>query len=398
MHRYVQLARLKRASHRLTYSDAHRVRGIAMDAATMHRMPLAARVALQHLVNEQMDVLYKFSQWLHQRNSAGIAGRVHEKALDANAAEYAHRNPEIVRALSSLRQVTPPSVQAEPPAAGAGPPPVGESVLPHQPPFSFPEAQSSARADSHAMSGPPEAHIPHTETPGQFDLNLAPIELSESAPHSFSGHGPQPEMSAPDLTPWFPLGFDHSDRIVPDYMINPLARSSQPGGSHPRHVYVHGRPYVPDWEATRRAGDLLRKRRRRPRRPGPASEDTSEEPRSRRLRGLGRRPGRQPLDAPIRKAGPHRPLGAERTCPISEMMLALFGATATGTTAKDVPGHLETALRERGRWPTEHGAQITMFCINGEIYTAERRKRQDQGLFASQPSYGVCLTHHPPGD
>lgn len=388
------------------------------------------RTALQHLINEQMDVLYKFSQWLHQRSRAGIAGRVHDKTLDTDAAEYARRNPKIARALRSLRRVTPRSVQAEPPAAGAGAPPVRASVLPQRPPFSFREPQSSARADSHAMSGPPEARIPHTEAPRDFDLNLAPIELAESAAPSFSGQGSQPAISAPDLTAWFPMGFDHSDRTVPDYMINPLARSgSQPGGLQPPHVYIHGRPYVLDWQPARRESTptnptgasvgLHPAGLEFPRLPSmwiPGWLSPSEEASSSRPSGAGfRRYARGVAFSSSAGAGPSsRPSASGHTDQEGRPASAVgrgadlpdFGDVVGAVWChsdwddgnQDVPGHLETALRERGRWPTEHGAQFTMFCINGEIYTAERRKRQDQGLFASQPSYGVYLNHHPPGD
>lgn len=390
----------------------------------------ATRTALQHLINEQMDVLYKFSQWLHQRSRAGIAGRVHDKTLDTDAAEYARRNPEIARALSSLRRVTPPSVQAESPAAGASAPPVRASVLPQRPPFSFRESQSSARADSHAMFGPPEARIPHTEAPRDFDLNLAPIELAEGAAPSFSGQGSQPVMSAPDLTAWFPMGFDHSGRTVPDYMIDLLTRSgSQPGGLPPPHVYIQGRPYVLDLQPARRESTptnptgasvgLHPAGLEFPRLPSmgiPGWLSPSEQALSSRPSVAGfRRYARGVAFSSSAGAGPSsRPSASGHTDEEGRPASAVgrgadlpdFGGAVGAIWChsdwddgnQDVPGHLETALRERGRWPTEHGAQFTMFCINGEIYTAERRKRQDQGLFASQPSYGVYLNHHPSGD
>lgn len=390
----------------------------------------ATRTALQHLINEQMDVLYKFSQWLHQRSRAGIAGRVHDKTLDTDAAEYARRNPEIARALSSLRRVTPPSVQAEPPAAGASAPPVRASVLPQRPPFSFREPQSSARADSHAMFGPPEARIPHTEAPRDFDLNLEPIELAESAAPSFSGQGSRPVMSAPDLTAWFPMDFDHSGRTVPDYMINLLTRSgSQPGGLPPPHVYIQGRPYVLDLQPARHESTptnptgasvgLHPAGLEFPRLPSmgiPGWLSPSEEALSSRPSVAGfRRYARGVAFSSSAGAGPSsRPSASGHTDEEGRPASAVgrgadlpdFGGAVGAIWChsdwddgdQDVPVHLETALRERGRWPTEHGAQFTMFCINGEIYTAERRKRQDQGLFASQPSYGVYLNHHPSGD
>ena len=42
VHRYVQLARMKRASHQLAYMDAQSVTDIAMVPVTMHRMPSPA--------------------------------------------------------------------------------------------------------------------------------------------------------------------------------------------------------------------------------------------------------------------------------------------------------------------------------------------------------------------
>lgn len=42
VHRYIQLARMKRASYRLAYRDSQSVTDIAMDLATTHRMPSPA--------------------------------------------------------------------------------------------------------------------------------------------------------------------------------------------------------------------------------------------------------------------------------------------------------------------------------------------------------------------
>lgn len=420
-------------THLRTFGEGRAIRPASDRAARDAPSQLAdyklfntARAAWQHHVNERMDVLYKFSQWLHQRSRAGIAGRVHDKTLDTDAAEYASRNPEIARALRSLRKVTPPSVQAESPAAGAGAPPVGETVLPQQPPFLFAETQPSARADSHAMFGSPEARTPRTEAPGHLELNLVPLELAEGAAPSFSGRGPQPDVSALDLTPWFPLGFDHSHRTVPDYMISPLARS----GSQPQHVYIGGRPYVPDWQPTRRestpsnpTGASVGLHPAGLERPTlssmapPGWLSLSQEASSSRPSGTGFRryeggtafsssAGAGPSSRPSasgridQEGRPASAAGRGADLPdFGDAVGAIWCHSDWDDGNQEVPGHLETALRESGHWPTAHGAQITMFCINREIYTAERHKRQDPNrLFASQPSYGVYLTHHPPGD
>lgn len=52
---------------------------------------------------------------------------------------------------------------------------------------------------------------------------------------------------------------------------------------------------------------------------------------------------------------------------------------------KQVPAHLEDALRERGRLPTARGEEVTIFQIHRHLYAAELKGDR------------YYLTYHPSG-
>ncbi|MGY3622031.1 hypothetical protein ACVJGD_008227 [Bradyrhizobium sp. USDA 10063] len=393
---------------------------------------------LHDLVTRHAELLFNFIQWLHQMDKAPMDGRVHDETLDRDTDEYARIEPDIIHAVKGLRRAFPSREEAAP-SAGAGAPPLvqtGEIVPPRRTLSLFPEAPSSARAEPYPTYGAPAAPIeyggalsqgappavqmgeivPPRRTlslfpeapssaraePDAFSGRLAaPTRYSGAPAHnlglSLSDYSSEPRMSAPDLSPWLPLGFEHSVQPVPVSVRDALARDgSLPGSSQPARVYAHGRPYAPEWQVTRRevtptnplgasivlthpvATEPYWSASTRVAASLSSAQGASSSARARPSSGPSPYPERG-YEARPPSAGP----GEEELPDFGNVVGNIWTHSDWTVGNKEVPSRLEDALRERKRLPSARGQEITIFQIHSHLYTAELRNDR------------FYLTHHP---
>ncbi|MCP1835383.1 trehalose 6-phosphate synthase [Bradyrhizobium sp. USDA 4532] len=229
--------------------------------------------------------------------------------------------------------------------------------------------------------------LSHFDLPGHLPFPAfgvrARIRDEDFEPHVGLGgqQGPQPRMSATDLSPWVPLGFDHGVRSVsvPDSVRDELVRSgSPPRSSQPSHLYVHGRAYAPESPATRRRATLT----------NPSGTTIAltvpvgAEPYWSSSTGVTASLASARGASSSAMAGP----GEEEQLPdFGDVVGDNWTHSDWHDGKKQVPAHLEDALRERGRLPTARGEEVTIFQIHRHLYAAELKGDR------------YYLTYHPGG-